>query len=368
MRGTKTPYVGEKKRAILDFSSPNIAKEMHVGHLRSTIIGESIARLLEFFGYDTLRLNHLGDWGTQFGMLIAHLKDKFPNYMTEPPPIGDLQMFYKESKKRFDEDEEFKARAYECVVKLQRYDPEIIKGWKLICDISRKEFEHIYKELDIKLVERGESFYQKLMDEVVQEFEKKQLVEVDEGRKIVFTPDSSVPLTIVKSDGGYTYDTSDLAAIKNRLITEKGDILLYIVDAGQAVHFHAIFSAAKLIGWYQPHHRVEHVEFGVVLGEDKKKFKTRSGDTVRLRDLLNEGLKRALDKLKEKERDKVLTPEQLSAAQKAIAYGCIKYADLAHNRTNEYIFSFDKMLDDKGNTAVYMLYAYTRIRYFFIYL
>lgn len=225
--------MGERKKAIIDFSSPNIAKQMHVGHLRSTIIGESISRVLEFFGYETLRLNHLGDWGTQFGMLIAHLVDKFPNYINEPPPIGDLQTFYKESKKRFDEDEQFKKRAYECVVKLQSYDPDIIKGWHLICDVSRQEFEQIYAELDIKLVERGESYYQKLMDDVVAEFESNGLVKIEDGRKLVFPPDSTIPLTIVKSDGGYTYDTSDLAAIKNRLITEKGDILLYVVDAGQ---------------------------------------------------------------------------------------------------------------------------------------
>lgn len=248
------------------------------------------------------------------------------------------------------------------MVKLQSYDPDIIKGWKLICDVSREEFEYIYKELDIKLVERGESFYQKLMDDVVAEFEKQNLLELDEGRKIFFPPGATIPLTIVKSDGGYTYDTSDLAAVKNRLVTEKGDILLYVVDAGQSVHFHGIFSTARKIGWLKPNHRVEHVEFGVVLGEDKKKFKTRSGDTVKLRDLLDEGMKRALDKLVEKNRDKELTPDELKAAQKAIAYGCIKYSDLSHNRTNEYIFSFDKMLEDKGNTAVYMLYAFTRIR------
>jgi arginyl-tRNA synthetase len=362
LKGVKPPFVGPKKRVIIDFSSPNIAKEMHVGHLRSTIIGESISRLIEFLGYDTLRLNHLGDWGTQFGMLIAHLKDKFPNYLTESPPIGDLQAFYKESKKRFDEDEDFKKRAYACVVKLQSLDADIIKGWKLICDVSRKEFEYIYSELEINLEERGESFYQNLMPEAVSELEKANLVQMDEGRKILWPPGRTLPLTIVKSDGGYTYDTSDLAAIKNRLITEKGDILLYVIDAGQSEHLEGVYAAAKQIGWLKDEHRVEHVQFGVVLGEDKKKFKTRSGDTVRLRDLLDEGLTRALNKLKEKERDKVLTESELKAAQKAVAYGCIKYSDLSNNRINAYIFSFDKMLEDKGNTAVYMLYAYTRIR------
>ncbi|KAI5774563.1 RARS1 [Gulo gulo luscus] len=363
VNGVKLPALGENKKVVVDFSSPNIAKEMHVGHLRSTIIGESMCRLFEFAGYDVLRLNHVGDWGTQFGMLIAHLQDKFPDYLTVSPPIGDLQAFYKESKKRFDTEEEFKKRAYQCVVLLQSKNPDITKGWKLICDVSRQEFNKIYDALDISLVERGESFYQDRMNDVVKEFEDKGFVQVDDGRKIVFVPGCSIPLTIVKSDGGYTYDTSDLAALKQRLLEEKADMVIYVVDSGQSVHFQTVFGAAQMAGWYDPKvTRVSHAGFGVVLGEDKKKFKTRSGETVRLIDLLEEGLKRSMDKLKEKERDKVLTVEELRAAQTSVAYGCIKYADLSHNRLNDYIFSFDKMLDDRGNTAAYLLYAFTRIR------
>uniref|UniRef100_A0A8C2S615 Arginine--tRNA ligase, cytoplasmic n=1 Tax=Capra hircus TaxID=9925 RepID=A0A8C2S615_CAPHI len=342
VNGVKIPAIGENKKVIVDFSSPNIAKEMHVGHLRSTIIGESVCRLFEFAGYNVLRLNHVGDWGTQFGMLIAHLQDKFPDYLTVSPPIGDLQAFYKESKKRFDTEEEFKKRAYQCVVLLQSKNPDIIKAWKLICDVSRQ---------GKLLVERGESFYQDKMHDIVKEFEDRGFVQVDDGRKIVFVPGYSVPLTIVKSDGGYTYDTSDLAAIKQRLFEEKADMIIYVVDNGQSLHFQTIFGAAQMIVT-----RVSHAGFGVVLGEDKKKFKTRSGETVRLIDLLEEGLKRSMDKLKEKERDKVLTTEELKAAQTSVAYGCIKYADLSHNRLNDYIFSFDKMLDDRGNTAAYLLY------------
>ncbi|XP_039103590.1 arginine--tRNA ligase, cytoplasmic isoform X1 [Hyaena hyaena] len=363
VNGVQLPPLGENKKVIVDFSSPNIAKEMHVGHLRSTIIGESMSRLFEFAGYDVLRLNHVGDWGTQFGMLIAHLQDKFPDYLTVSPPIGDLQAFYKESKKRFDTEEEFKKRAYQCVVLLQSKNPDITKAWKLICDVSRQEFNKIYDALDISLIERGESFYQDRMNDIVKEFEDRGFVQVDDGRKIVFVPGCSVPLTIVKSDGGYTYDTSDLAAIKQRLFEEKADMIIYVVDSGQSVHFQTVFGAAQMIGWYDPKvTRVFHAGFGVVLGEDKKKFKTRSGETVRLIDLLEEGLKRSMDKLKEKERDKVLTAEELKAAQTSVAYGCIKYADLSHNRLNDYIFSFDKMLDDRGNTAAYLLYAFTRIR------
>ncbi|XP_060693315.1 arginine--tRNA ligase, cytoplasmic isoform X2 [Hemiscyllium ocellatum] len=363
VNGVRPPPVGPKKKVVVDFSSPNIAKEMHVGHLRSTIIGDSMCRLFEFVGYDVLRLNHVGDWGTQFGMLIAHLQDKFPDYLVVSPPIGDLQAFYKESKKRFDEEEDFKKRAYECVVQLQSHNQEITKAWNLICEVSRKEFQNIYDCLDIKLIERGESYYQDMMVDVVKMFEEKGLVQLDEGRKIVFPPGCSLPLTIEKSDGGYTYDTSDLAALRQRIIDEKADMIVYVVDSGQSVHFQTFFAAAQMIGWYDPKKiRVEHTGFGVVLGEDKKKFKTRSGETVRLIDLLDEGLKRSMEKLLAKERDKVLTPDELKAAQEAVTYGCIKYADLSHNRTNDYIFSFDKMLDDRGNTAAYLLYAFTRIR------
>ncbi|KAL6448431.1 hypothetical protein ACFW04_000390 [Cataglyphis niger] len=357
------PYV-KKKRVIVDFSSPNIAKEMHVGHLRSTIIGDSISKLLEYLGHDVLRLNHIGDWGTQFGMLIAHLQDKFPNYSTVAPAIQDLQAFYKESKIRFDSDKEFKKRAYECVVKLQAFEPDITKAWKMICDVSRQEFEKVYTQLDIKLIERGESFYQKYMELIVKELESKNLLEEDNGRKVMWGEKHGVgiPLTIIKSDGGFTYDTSDMAALKQRVEEERADWLIYVTDAGQSLHFQMLESCAKKAGILKSFHRMNHVGFGVVLGERKKKFKTRSGDTVKLAELLDEGLKRALEKLKEKERDKVLSEEELKAAQESVAYGCIKYADLLHNRNHEYVFSFDKMLEDKGNTAVYLLYALTRIR------
>uniref|UniRef100_A0AAY4ED88 Arginine--tRNA ligase, cytoplasmic n=1 Tax=Denticeps clupeoides TaxID=299321 RepID=A0AAY4ED88_9TELE len=362
VNGVQPPPLEKKQKVIVDFSSPNIAKEMHVGHLRSTIIGESMCRLFEFLGYSVLRLNHVGDWGTQFGMLIAHLQDMFPDYLTSSPPIDDTLITF-ESKKRFDSEEDFKKRAYQCVVKLQSKEPDFIKAWNLICDVSRKEFQKVYNCLDISLVERGESYYQNMMTEVVKEFEDKGFVQLDEGRKIVFAPGFSVPLTIVKSDGGYTYDTSDLAALRQRLFDEKANIIIYVTDSGQASHFYVVFACAQMIGWYDPKvTRVEHAGFGVVLGEDKKKFKTRSGDTVRLMDLLEEGLKRSMDKLKEKERDKVLTAEELVRAQRAVAFGCIKYADLSHNRINDYVFSFDKMLDDRGNTAAYLLYAFTRIR------
>lgn len=355
-------------RVIVDYSSPNIAKEMHVGHLRSTIIGDCVARLLEYANYDVLRLNHIGDWGTQFGMLLTLLFDRFGNdYNKFTNEISNLQSFYKDAKKRFDEDEEFKKRSYQTVVKLQSKDEKAIEAWQHICDISRKEFCTIYSRLGIeKLMERGESYYHDYMKEVVKDLEKRNLLVEDEGRKLLWASESKkqndIPLTIIKSDGGFTYDTSDLAAVKQRVEEEKGTRILYVADKGQAVHFQTIFGAAKRVGYANESVKLEHVAFGLVLGEDKKKFKTRSGDTVKLSDLLDEGLQRSMAKLLEKNRQDELSPEEMKAAQEAVAYGCIKYADLSRDRKNDYVFSFDQMLEDKGNTAVYLLYSLTRIR------
>jgi len=369
MAAAVTSSSSKRQKVVVDFSSPNIAKEMHVGHLRSTIIGESVCRLFEFLGHDVLRLNHVGDWGTQFGMLIAHLKDEFPDYAKTSPPISDLMAFYKDSKKRFDEDADFKKRAYESVVKLQSFDEDHIKAWNLICDVSRREFEKIYKRLNVTLTERGESFYQAKMEYIAKHLKERNVLQEEDGRWIMFGEGLKVPLTVIKSDGGFTYDTSDMAAIQQRITEEKADRIVYVTDAGQGPHFEIIFQCARQLGWLgrnrqEPRVRVDHVGFGVVLGEDKKKFKTRSGDTVRLADLLDEGLKRATEKLaaKAKERGTTFEGEEAVRTAEALAYGCIKYADLSHNRNHEYVFSFDKMLEDKGNTAVYMLYAYTRIK------
>lgn len=355
-------------RVIVDYSSPNIAKEMHVGHLRSTIIGDCIASLLEYANYHVLRLNHVGDWGTQFGMLLALLFERFSeDYAKFTEEISNLQAFYKEAKKRFDGDDEFKKRSYETVVKLQSKDPKAIEAWQHICDISRREFNVIYKRLNIQnLIERGESFYHDHMKLVVQDLEKRNLLLEDGGRKILWASDkpkaNEIPLTIVKSDGGFTYDTSDLSAVKQRVEEEKGTRILYVADNGQAVHFQTIFGAAKRVGYVGDNVRLEHVGFGLVLGEDKKKYKTRSGDTVKLAELLDEGLQRSEAKLIDKNRQLELSPEELEAARDAVAYGCVKYADLSRDRNKDYVFNFDQMLEDKGNTAVYLLYSLTRIR------
>ncbi|KAG9510688.1 Arginine--tRNA ligase, cytoplasmic, partial [Fragariocoptes setiger] len=356
----------ESIKVIVDYSSPNIAKEMHVGHLRSTIIGDSVARLLEYIGCDVMRLNHVGDWGTQFGMLLALLFEKFGEDQSKfSQEISSLQSFYKEAKVKFDTDEGFKKKAYECVIQLQSKEPKAISAWQKICDVSRREFQIIYDRLGIEnLIERGESFYHDKMKEMVAGLEERGLLELDDGRKIFWPAEDKklIPLTIVKSDGGYTYDTSDLAAVRQRVNEEHAKRIIYVTDTGQSAHFQSIFACAKRAGYCDNQVRLDHVGFGLVLGEDRKKFKTRSGDTVKLAELLDEGLERSLAKLQEKGRQTELTPEELTAAQEAVAYGCIKYADLSRDRNRDYVFSFDQMLDDKGNTAVYLLYCVTRIR------
>lgn len=278
-------------------------------------------------------------------MLIAHLQDTYPSYVTETPPINDLQGFYKESKIRFDEDEVFKQRAYKCVVELQNGNVDYRKAWNIICGVSRAEFQKIYDRLGVTIIERGESFYQPYMEQLMKELNQGGYLEEDEGRKIMWgMTKTGIPLTMEKSGGGFTYDTSDMAAIRQRTTEEKADWIIYVTDAGQGTHFKSIFSCAQRVGYINPSkHRIDHVGFGLVLGEDGKKFKSRSGDTVKLVELLDEGVKRSESKLIEKGRREVLTPDEFNAAKQAVAYGCIKYADLSHNRNLDYVFSFDKV-------------------------
>lgn len=357
--GPSPPFV-TKKRVLVDFSSPNIAKEMHVGHLRSTIIGESLCRVLEFCGHEVLRVNHIGDWGTQFGMLIAYLKDQFPDYLTSPPAIADLQSFYKLAKARFDKDQEFKERARMEVVQLQSGNSENLAAWKIICDISEKEFQRIYDRLDISLTTKGESYYNSLIPDVVAELEQKGLLTVDQGAKLLFVPGYNQPMMVVKSDGGYTYDTTDLAALRYRLQEQKAEWILYVVDAGQSSHFELLFEAAKMAGWYDPAvTRLDHVAFGLVCGDDGKKFKTRSGTTVKLSSLLDEAVSRSKQVILE--RNNNISEEDLEKTASVIGYGAVRYADLKIVHGTNYVFSYDRMLDLKGNTAVYLLYTYARI-------
>ena len=371
------PRLASPRRVVVDFSSPNIAKQMHVGHLRSTIIGESICRILEFLGHDVLRLNHVGDWGTQFGMLITHLLESFPNALDDPDAvkIADLDAFYKESKARFDADAEFKERARRQVVALQSGDPESRRSWEILCRASRREFAAIYDRLGATIVERGESFYNPLLPGVVADLDEKGLLAESDGAQVVFVDGFSnrdgepLPLIVKKSDGGYNYATTDLAAIRHRIDAEGAQWIVYVTDLGQAQHFAHVFAVAREAGWIPPDVRVDHVGFGLVQKEvvdasgkvvGKEKFKTREGEVVRLVDLLDEAVRRAGVVAREKQPD--LPDEEIERIATILGLGAVKYADLSQNRTSDYVFSFDKMLDLKGNTAPYMIYAYVRVR------
>ncbi|XP_057853330.2 arginine--tRNA ligase, cytoplasmic isoform X1 [Cryptomeria japonica] len=354
-------------RAVVDFSSPNIAKEMHVGHLRSTIIGDCLARMLEFCKVEVLRRNHVGDWGTQFGMLIEYLFEELPNWEElGEQAIGDLQTFYKASKQKFDEDANFKERAQQAVVRLQGGEDKYRKAWNEICDVSRKEFDQVYKRLKVEIEEKGESFYNPYIPKVLNELDEKRLIEESEGAKVIFIEGQKIPLIVVKRDGGFNYASTDMAALKYRLSEEKAQWIVYVTDVGQSLHFEMVFSAAKRAGWLPINNDVSfpkarHVGFGLVLGTDGKRFRTRSTEVVRLVDLLDEAKHRSKEELIKRGKEDEWTPEELENAAEAIGYGAVKYADLKNNRLTNYTFNFDQMLDVRGNTAVYLLYAHARI-------
>jgi len=369
------PEVQNDAAVVVDFSSPNIAKEMHVGHLRSTIIGDSLARVLEFRGHRVLRLNHVGDWGTQFGMLITHLKQVAPETLNtaDAVDLGDLVAFYREAKKRFDDDDAFQTTSREEVVKLQGGDPVSLKAWGLLCDQSRREFQKIYDRLDIRLSERGESFYNPYLASVLSGLQEAGLLVTDDGAECVFLEGVNgkdgkpLPVIVRKSDGGFNYATTDLAAIRYRFaLASDGDgarRVIYVTDAGQANHFAGVFQVAKRANWIPEGGRLEHVPFGLVQGEDGKKLKTRSGDTVRLRDLLDEAVERSEADLRRRleEEGRSEDDQFIQHVAGTVGLAAVKYADLSQNRITNYQFSFDRMLALQGNTAPYLLYAVVRI-------
>ncbi|XP_042487615.1 arginine--tRNA ligase, chloroplastic/mitochondrial-like isoform X2 [Macadamia integrifolia] len=353
-------------RAVVDFSSPNIAKEMHVGHLRSTIIGDTIARMLEFSNVEVLRRNHVGDWGTQFGMLIEYLFETYPNWEDEPErAVEDLQAFYKKSKEKFDKDSDFKVRAQQAVVLLQRGEARYRAAWEQICEISRREFDQVYIRLGVHLEEKGESFYNPYIAGVLNLLAEKDLIQDSEGARVIFIDGKNIPLIVVKSDGGYNYASTDLTALWYRLNEEKAEWVIYVTDVGQQQHFEMVFSAARMASWLPSdvnlYPKVNHVGFGLVLGDDGKRFRTRSSEVVRLVDLLDEAKNRSIAALAERGKATEWTQEKIEETAERIGYGAVKYADLKNNRLTNYTFNFDQMLNDKGNTAVYLLYAYARI-------
>lgn len=359
----------QNQKAIVDFSSPNIAKEMHVGHLRSTIIGDCIARVLEFLKFNVLRLNHVGDWGTQFGMLIAYLTEH--NYALETianMDVSQLLEIYRAAKVEFDANADFKQRAQLAVVGLQSGDLNSLKIWEAICASSRTAFKEIYRILDIHINERGESFYNPFLPLVIADLETKHLITVSDGAKCVYVDGFTnregepLPLIVQKTDGGYNYATTDMAALKHRVEVEHGTWLIYVTDAGQSQHFNMVFAACRKAGYYDPKHvRVDHVPFGLVLRNDGKKFQTRSGETERLIDLLNSAVTKAGEILSARNYADV-TPEELAHMAQILGINAVKYADLACHRTGDYVFSLDRMLQFEGNTAAFVCYAYVRVQ------
>ncbi len=353
--GIKAP---KKERIVIDFSSPNTAKEMHVGHLRSTIIGDALARMFEFLGHTVLRQNHIGDWGTSFGMLIAYMKESAE---LEDVTLTDLVTYYKAAKKRFDEDPAFKKTAQLQVVALQGGDKEALHYWNVIREISRKAYQEIYDLLDIRITERGESFYNPLLAGVVSELEEKGLVTLSEGAKCIFLDGHQIPLMIQKSDGGYNYDTTDMATIRHRIHEEKASRIIIVTDAGQSTHFQMIFEAAIKANYLDPAKvRTDHVPFGVVLGADGKKFRTRSGETEKLIDLINAAIVKAEAILHEKNPD--WSEDEQKKVAHALGINAIKYSDLVCHRISDYMFSYDKMLRFEGNTAAFVMYSYVRVQ------
>lgn len=352
-------------KIIVEFSSPNVAKELHVGHLRSTIIGDSIARLFEFLGHRVLRLNHVGDWGTQFGMLLAFIKTQNIDYTNLT--IQDLLRIYQSAKQQFDNDPEFKKEAHTDVVALQKENPNSIEIWNAICEISRRACQEIYDLLDIKLKERGESFYRKQLPLIVQDLEKKHLITESQGARCIFFEEfknkegEPLPLLVQKSDGGYNYMTTDLAAMKQRTQEEKADRIIVVTDGGQLLHFQMLVRASITADYLDPK-KVEfnHVTFGVVLSPEKKRLKTREGTSEKLIDLIYKAITSAQEILMERRPD--FSKEEIKNASKILGIDAIKYADLSGHRQKDYIFSYDKMLQFEGNTAPYLLYSYVRMQ------
>jgi len=362
-----------RKRAIVDYPSPNIAKEMHVGHLRPSVIGDCIARILEFLGYEVLRISHVGDWGTPFGMLIAYLREAYPDALqaADTLDLGDLATFYRQAKKRFDEDAAFQDAARLAVVQLQAGDGETLQAWKLVCDLSNQTNQQIFDLMGLApLTIRGESFYNPFLPDVVEELTKLGLLVEDTGAKCVFLEGFTnmegkpLPLIVQKSDGGYNYASTDLAAIRYRVNVDQVQRVIYPVGAEQTNHFAQIFQVGKRAGWITEAVEFIHAPFGNVLGEDGKKLKSRSGDALRLIDLLEEAIAHTRTDLESRlqEENRQETEEFITHYAKVLGISAIKYADLSQNRTSNYIFSYDKMLARQGNTAVYMLYAYVRIQ------
>jgi arginyl-tRNA synthetase len=356
------------KKVVVDYSAPNVAKEMHVGHLRTTVIGDALVRMLTFVGHDVIRENHIGDWGTPFGMLIEHLLDLGEDQAAGNLSLGDLDGFYKAARTKFDADEAFQDRARARVVMLQSGDGETRRLWRLLVDLSTKHFNAVYQLLDVLLTDddlMGESAYNDLLPEVISRLDALKLLVQSDGADVVFPPGYTnregdpLPLIVQKGQGGFNYATSDLACIIDRVERIQADLLLYVVGAPQAQHLSMVFDVAQMAGWLAEPRQAVHVMFGNVLGPDRKMLKSRSGDPLKFIDLVNEAVVRADAAIAEKN-PQLDSVERLEIA-KMVGIGAVKYADLATDRIRDYVFDWERMLSFDGNTAPYLQYAHARI-------
>jgi arginyl-tRNA synthetase len=353
---------------VIDYSAPNVAKEMHVGHLRSTVIGDSLARLAAFLGHRVVRENHVGDWGTPFGMLIEHLLDLGEDEAASELSVGELDGFYKAARRKFDGDDSFKERARQRVVMLQQGDAETLRLWRILVAESTRYFDAVYQRLGVLLTSddlMGESAYNHLLADVVRRLDDAGLLVESEGAEVVFPPGFTnreghpLPLIIRKGDGGYNYATTDLACLIDRFERLGADDLWYVVGAPQAQHLQMVFAVARQAGWLAPPRHAEHVAFGSVLGSDRKMLKSREGDTVKLAALLDEAVERAAAAVAEK--NPSLSDDERAAVARIVGIGAVKYADLSTDRIKDYVFDWDRMLSFDGNTAPYLQYAHARI-------
>jgi arginyl-tRNA synthetase len=364
--------VGVPETVVVDYSGPNVAKEMHVGHLRSTVIGDAVARLLAWLGHDVRRANHVGDWGTPFGMLIEHLLDLGEDEAAHELSVGDLNDFYRAARVKFDDEEGFADRSRLRVVALQSGDETTLRLWRLLVTESEKHFLAVYAQLGITLTSAdffGESFYNDMLAPVVDELDRIGLLRESEGAQCVFPEGfagrdgSPHPIIVRKSDGGFGYGATDLAAIRYRTQDLKATRLLYVVGAPQHQHFEMVYQTAREAGWLAEPACAEHVGFGQVLGTDGRKLASRAGGTVKLADLLDEAVVRAAALVKEKNPN--LDAETQAVVARAVGIGAIKYVDLSSDRVKDYVFNWDKMLSFTGDTGAYLQYAYARIQSIF---
>ena len=363
----------DPQRVVVDYSGPNLAKEMHVGHLRSTIIGDCIARVLESLGHTVIRQNHVGDWGTQFGMLLTFMAEQG----AASDSLADLEHFYRQAKQRFDTDDDFQTRSRQAVVQLQSGDADMLVQWQKFIEISMSHCQSLYDRLGIDLSAAdmdGESSYNDDLKNTIEHLDAQGLLTESDGAQCVFLDEfknkegEAQPIIVQKSDGGYLYSTSDLACLRRRIGNFKADRVLYFVDARQALHFKQVFAVADAAGISNPQVELVHMPFGTMLGKDNKPFKTREGALVKLSELLDEAISRASKLLQERavqSKNPDIDDDELAALAEIIGIGAVKYADLSKNRTSDYVFDWDQMLSFDGNTAPYLQYAYSRTRSIF---